>query len=123
MTLILPSRVCAWAAVLVLFTHALANTEKTIFLGPEAATIPLAHAKPLSELRLDTLTPANGTLRTQLAALFPSPEYPHGIATWLILDKLTLHQRYEVRVCWPATVSLITLVFLLLHIMHHKPFY
>ncbi|KAK3304384.1 uncharacterized protein B0T15DRAFT_239598 [Chaetomium strumarium] len=101
MTFILRTRI--WTALLLLFTRALANTEKTIFLGPEAATIPLAHAKPLSELGLDTLTPANGTLRTQLAALFPSPEYPHGTATWLILDKLTPHQRYEVRVCWPAT--------------------
>ncbi|KAK4241370.1 hypothetical protein C8A03DRAFT_41197 [Achaetomium macrosporum] len=101
MTLIL--RIHVLTTLLFLFTHALANTEKTIFLGPEAATIPLAQAKPLAGLRLDTLTPANGTLRTQLAAQFPSPEYPHGTATWLVLDKLTPNQRYEVRVCWPAT--------------------
>ncbi|KAH6623027.1 hypothetical protein F5144DRAFT_632443 [Chaetomium tenue] len=86
------------------FTSVLANTEKTIFLGPEPITIPLTHPT-LSDLRLHTLTPtpANGTLRTQLPAQFPSPEHPEGTVTWLLLDNLTPHQRYEVRVCWAAT--------------------
>lgn len=93
--------------LLFLFTSVLANTEKAIFLGPEPVTIPLTHPT-LSDLRLDTLTPTNLTLRTQLAAQFPSPSHPKGTATWFILDNLTPNQRYEVRVCWAATVSLFT---------------
>ncbi|KAH6847876.1 hypothetical protein B0I37DRAFT_405740 [Chaetomium sp. MPI-CAGE-AT-0009] len=87
-----------------LFTSVFANTEKTIFLGPEPVTIPLTHPT-LSDLHLHTLTPTpvNGTLRTQLSARFPSPEHPQGTVTWLILDNLTPNQRYEVRVCWAAT--------------------
>ena len=87
-----------------LFTPILANVEKTIFLGPKTINTPFTHPT-LSNLRLATLTPINGTLRTQLAAQFPTTTHPLGTATWLILDKLTPNQRYEVRVCWPATVS------------------
>ncbi|KAK4115729.1 hypothetical protein N656DRAFT_678844, partial [Canariomyces notabilis] len=79
-----------------------ANTEKAIFLAPEPITIPTAHPT-LSDLRLDTLTPANWSLRTQLNAQFPSDTHPSGTATWLILDNLHPNQRYEVRVCWAAT--------------------
>ncbi|KAL2192419.1 hypothetical protein P885DRAFT_73030 [Corynascus similis CBS 632.67] len=92
------------SAVLALFlsTLVLANTEKTIFLGPEPINTPLTHPT-LSDLRLHTLTPTNGTLRTRLSAQFPSSDQPRGTATWLLLDKLTPNQRYELRVCWPAT--------------------
>ncbi|KAG7285149.1 hypothetical protein NEMBOFW57_009770 [Staphylotrichum longicolle] len=75
-------------------TSVLANTEKAIFLGPEPVSIHLTHPI-LSDLRLHTLTPANGTLRTSLAAQFPSPDHPRGTATWLVLDNLTPNQRYE----------------------------
>ncbi|KAH6621133.1 hypothetical protein B0J18DRAFT_217951 [Chaetomium sp. MPI-SDFR-AT-0129] len=85
-----------------LLTPALANTEKTIFLGPERVRVPLTHPT-LTDLRLHTLTPANSTLRTQLPAQFLSDEKPRGTETWLILDDLTPGQRYEVRVCWAAT--------------------
>ncbi|KAK4140683.1 uncharacterized protein C8A04DRAFT_14694 [Dichotomopilus funicola] len=85
-----------------LLTPALANTEKTIFLGPERVRVPLTRPT-LTDLRLHTLTPANSTLRTQLPAQFPSDEKPRGTETWLILDDLTPGQRYEVRVCWAAT--------------------
>ncbi|AEO61730.1 hypothetical protein MYCTH_2312211 [Thermothelomyces thermophilus ATCC 42464] len=90
------------AVVISFFAAALANTEKTIFLGPEAVNVPLAHPT-LSDLRLRTLTPTNNTLRTRLPARFPSADQPQGPATWLLLDHLTPKQRYEVRVCWPAT--------------------
>lgn len=101
---------CVFSIVFLFFTSVLANTEKTIFLGPEPVTIPLTHPT-LSDLRLHTLTPApaNGTLRTQLPAQFPSPEHPEGTVTWLLLDNLAPHQRYEVRVCWAATVSYTTI--------------
>lgn len=82
-----------------------ANTEKTVFLGPKPARLPTTAYHFLSDLRLDTLTSTNGTLRTRLAAMFPTDSNPLGAATWFILDNLTPDQRYEVRVCWAATVS------------------
>lgn len=81
-----------------------ANTEKTIFLGPEPVNIP-AHSTSLAALSLDTLTPHNYSVRTHLEAIFPTQDLVRGKETWLLLDSLTEVQRYEVRVCWPATVS------------------
>lgn len=81
----------------------LANTEKTIFRAPAAANIPRAHPT-LETLQIDTLTPESWTLRTHLGAEFPSESSRFGKSTWLILDQLTERQRYEVRVCWAATV-------------------
>ncbi|KAK4190200.1 hypothetical protein QBC35DRAFT_490995 [Podospora australis] len=87
------------------FTPVIANTEKAIFLGPPAVNIPQSRPT-ISDLRLPTLTPlARNTtsLRTKLTPVFPSPQYPDGSSTWLLLDDLTPGQRYEVRVCWAAT--------------------
>ena len=95
-----PNRILS--ILLLLFAPILANVEKTIFLGPELTKT----SASLSSLPLHTLTPDNSALRTQLAARFPSSSHPLGTATWLVLDKLTPDRRYEVRVCWPATVSL-----------------
>ena len=81
----------------------LANVEKDIFLGPDPVPIPLAHPT-LSDLHLDTLTPGRSSLRTHLAARFPSSSHPNGQAAWLLLEDLSPGQRYEVRVCWAATV-------------------
>ncbi|AEO71497.1 uncharacterized protein THITE_2123929 [Thermothielavioides terrestris NRRL 8126] len=111
-------RVLAAVFLLVLAGPVCANTEKTIFLGPKPVNVGLSHPT-LSNLRLDTLTtltPDNGTIRTQLSAQFPSAEQPSGAATWLILDRLTPNQRYEVRVCWPASVS-----FAFLHMNSCRP--
>ena len=83
----------------------LANTEKTIFLGPATVNVPHQHPT-LEALHLDVLTPDNWSLRTQLAADFPTEKAPNGKTSWFLLDNLTPGQRYEVRVCWPATVSL-----------------
>jgi hypothetical protein len=84
-----------------------ANVEKTIFLGPEPVTIPTQ--KPtLSDLRLDTLTPDEAwSLRTYIPAQFATDSKPQGEAYWAILDSLVPGQRYEVRVCWAATVRLL----------------
>ncbi|KAI8957933.1 hypothetical protein F5Y11DRAFT_61886 [Daldinia sp. FL1419] len=79
-----------------------ANTEKSIFLGPPPASIPLSHPT-LDNLHVDILTPTNGAIRTHVEAQFPNISSPHGKATWLVLDDLTEGQRYEVRVCWAAT--------------------
>ncbi|TDZ28364.1 hypothetical protein C8035_v011824 [Colletotrichum spinosum] len=80
------------------------NTEKIIFLGPETVTIP-ATQPTLDELRLDILTPNDGFNKTKLPASFPTTELPLGAASWLLVTNLTPNQRYEVRVCWSATVS------------------
>jgi hypothetical protein len=81
-----------------------ANTEKAIFLGPRTSNMPTSHPN-LDDLRVDILTPKHWTLRTHLEAEFPSAESKHGKSTWLVLDQLTEGQRYELRVCWAATVS------------------
>jgi hypothetical protein len=82
----------------------LANVEKTIFLGPPTVNIPHQHPT-LEDLRLDVLTPENWSLRTKIPADFPTEKSRTGKISWYLLDNLTPHQRYEVRVCWPAIVS------------------
>ncbi|KFZ19852.1 hypothetical protein V501_00469 [Pseudogymnoascus sp. VKM F-4519 (FW-2642)] len=81
---------------------AIANVEKTIFIAPSALTIPLDHPT-FENLHLQTLSPENSTIRTQLHSEFPSDTFPRGPASWFILSDLTEGQRYEVRICWPAT--------------------
>lgn len=81
----------------------LGNVEKTIFLAPQAINIPKQHPS-LDVLRLDTLTPINSTLRRRLPATFPSLESPRGTESWFLLEGLHQNQRYEVRICWAATV-------------------
>jgi len=84
-------------------TSSVANVEKTIFLGPEAIHVPQQHPN-LDDLRLDVVTPSRSTLRTQLAASFPKLPEPKGTESWFLLDDLRQEQRYEVRICWVATV-------------------
>ncbi|KAI0181230.1 hypothetical protein GGR52DRAFT_24635 [Hypoxylon sp. FL1284] len=90
------------APIPLLIAAACANTEKAIFLGPATINIPSAHPT-LDDLHIDVLTPSDSAIRTHLDARFPNVSLPHGKATWLILDELTVGQRYEVRVCWAAT--------------------
>ncbi len=80
-----------------------ANVEKRIFSAPESVLIPQGQPN-LDQLRLDTLTPYNSTLRRQLKAAFPTSTDPEGPATWYLLDSLVDQRRYELRVCWLATV-------------------
>lgn len=86
-----------------------ANVEKTIFLAPEAIQIPQQHPN-IQDLNLQTLSPSNPELRRHLLAAFPKPTSPKGTEAWFLLDRLTQHQRYEVRICWAATVSFGTLI-------------
>ena len=83
---------------------ALGNVEKTIFLAPEAIHIPQQHPH-IGDLKLEVLTPWNSTLRRQLPAAFPKPGLDKGKEAWFLLDGLTPQQRYEVRICWAATVG------------------
>ena len=81
-----------------------ANVEKTIFLGPGAVTLPDIRPS-LDDLHLQSLSSLNPILPTQLAVQFPSKAEPHGLASWYLLSDLEEGRRYEVRICWPATVS------------------
>jgi hypothetical protein len=85
---------------------AIANVEKIIFLGPTSVQIPTQHPT-LKDLQLHTLTPQNGTIRTKLRAEFPTNSSIWGETSWLLLEHLTEGQRYEVRICWAATVKIL----------------
>lgn len=87
-----------------LATLVAANTEKAIILAPNNINIPSTHPN-LDDLQVDTLTPDKWAIRTYLQAQFPTDSAKYGKPTWLVLDQLTEGQRYEVRVCWAATVS------------------
>jgi hypothetical protein len=90
--------------MLPLFTAvAQANVEKTIFLAPAPATIP-SEEPDLDDLGLERLSPQRPIVRTRLNASFPTTEAPDGTDSWFFLENLNPGQRYEVRVCWLATV-------------------
>lgn len=92
-------------ALFALFVHAAsANTEKTIFVAPASIDLPAA-APTLEHLRLNTLSSASSTLRTALSVAFPTEDKPQGENSWYLLQNLNEGQRYEVRVCWAATVG------------------
>jgi hypothetical protein len=84
-----------------------ANVEKTIFLAPAIATIP-SEQPALDDLGLERLSPQSPVVRTRLNASFPTTAAPEGTESWFFLENLNPGQRYEVRVCWLATVSLCT---------------
>jgi len=83
----------------------LGNVEKTIFLGPEPIDHHIRQQQPnLDTLRLEVLSPIDYTLRRQLSPAKPGS--PQGTDAWFLLDQLKHKQRYEVRICWAATVGL-----------------
>ena len=86
----------------------IANVEKTIFTAPEAVNIPQQQPS-LASLHLEILNPIATNLRRELPAAFPLPDSPKGTETWFLLDGLRQYQRYEVRICWPATVCVLFL--------------
>ena len=93
--------------LLPLFTAVVqANVEKTIFIAPPETTIP-SEQPDLDDLGLERLSPQNPIVRTQLNASFPTTDAPDGVESWFFLENLKPGQRYEVRVCWLATVRTI----------------
>ena len=81
-----------------------ANVEKTIFLGPSPVT--LDNARPgLDDVHLNALSPSETILSTHIPVHFPTHAVPRGLESWYLLRRLAHGQRYEVRICWPATVS------------------
>lgn len=90
--------------VLSFIQPAAGNVEKTIFVAPPPSTVP-AENIAIDDLGLDRLSPTEYTLRTHLNASFPTTDEPHGSESWFYLEDLNPGQRYEVRICWLATVS------------------
>ncbi len=82
-----------------------ANTEKAIFLGPSKLPIPIQNPI-LKDVHLDILSPLHWSLRTHIEAEFPTNVSKYGQSSWLLLNGLEEGQRYEVRICWAATVRL-----------------
>jgi hypothetical protein len=87
---------------LIVLAHiAHANVEKTIFIAPPPNPVPPA----FDDLGLERLSSLSPVIRTFLNASFPTQDAPQGAESWFLLQDLNSGQRYEVRVCWPATVS------------------
>lgn len=82
-------------------THA--NVEKTIFLAPPTTILP-SEELDLDDLGLERLSLEHPVVRTRLNASFPTTDAPEGTDSWFFLENLRPGQRYEVRVCWLATV-------------------
>jgi hypothetical protein len=81
----------------------IANVEKIIFHGPSGFWFPITEPT-LRDLHIHALSPEQTTLRTELLADFPTSSAPKGKSSWILLSGLTGGERYEVRVCWAATV-------------------
>lgn len=82
----------------------LGNTEKVIFLAPESLHVPVEHPT-VEDLQLDALSPQHWSLRTEIRAEFPTNTSKYGQPSWYLLQNLQKGQRYEVRICWAATVN------------------
>lgn len=83
---------------------ATANTEKVIFVAPQSISVPI-YEPSLSDLNLRILTSQENSVRTKLPRRFRNSAEPLGPASWYFLSSLNEGQRYELRVCWPATVG------------------
>ncbi|KAH0558340.1 hypothetical protein GP486_005003 [Trichoglossum hirsutum] len=92
------------AALLLWAAGSRANVEKAIFLGPSSTLIPQEHPS-LDHLHLASLSPRSPHLRTKLHAAPPrGGAAAKGEVAWFLLDGLRAGQRYELRICWPATL-------------------
>ena len=90
--------------LILLMTPVLANVEKTIFKGPAGLTIP-NYPPNIEDLYLIPVSPLHPSVRTHINTTFPTVEAPKGTETWMLLDGLVPGARYEVRICWLATVK------------------
>ncbi len=83
---------------------AYANVEKVIFVAPAAEPFPTDAS--IDNLLLATLSEGEPSIRTYLNASFPTESAPKGNETWMLLEGLAPGRRYEVRICWLATVGI-----------------
>lgn len=82
-----------------------ANTEKAIFTAPDAVTFTDSNPS-LDVLQLESLALERSTLRTSLDVAAPGEAASGGVEDhWYLLRDLNPQQRYELRVCWSASVS------------------
>lgn len=82
-----------------------ANVEKAIFVAGQTATGGAEYFYSGLADVLPRLTPNLNAWRTDLPAAFSWAEgFPDNGTTWMILGDLNAGQRYELRVCWTATV-------------------
>jgi len=84
-------------ALLLLSTPVLANTEKVIFIAPPAPLEPLE-----THRALETLSPSKPAVRRVEVQL----SFEHPTEEFFALESLDIGRKYEVRVCWPASVRL-----------------
>lgn len=98
------SKTILWFTVFILQLCAIAtaNVEKIVFLAPKSEARP--QDASIDNLLLTSLSEANPSVRTRINASFPSPSHPQGEETWMLLEGLKPGRRYEVRICWLATV-------------------
>lgn len=92
----------------VLVSYSLANTEKVIFSAPPTET--LSELYDLKEEIFQSLTPRDPVLRASLLVAFPTTDRPKGTDSWYRVEGLEEDKRYEVRVCWAATVCMFCIV-------------
>jgi hypothetical protein len=90
-------RLFIYLCLLVFVTSSLvlANTEKVIFVAPPAPLEPLEHHRAI-----ETLSPSKPAVRrvkVELSFDKPTEEF-------FVLESLDIGRKYEVRVCWPASV-------------------
>ena len=81
-----------------------ANVEKTIFLGPKPVTLPNVRSSSY-DFGLNYLSPDFTILPIRVPVRFPTESVPRGLESWYLLRGLEDGRRYELRICWPATVS------------------
>ncbi|KAF2722123.1 hypothetical protein K431DRAFT_319954 [Polychaeton citri CBS 116435] len=81
--------------------NAQANTEKAIFVAPQALATPDT-GPSLADLHLDVLSPSQPALRTLLPVVFPNEDSPQGVQHWYLLLGLSPGQRHELKLCWAA---------------------
>ena len=86
-----------------------ANVEKIIFLGPVQTNKSDARSN-VDGLPYDVLTPSKSVVRKELKVTFPSADNLwKGSEFWVLLDGLRQGERYEVRICWSATVCKVSI--------------
>ena len=85
------------SCLLCTITHVIANTEKVIFIAPPAPLEPLE-----THRALETLSPSKPALRRVEVQL----SFDHPTEEFFALEFLDIGRKYEVRVCWPASVCL-----------------
>ncbi|BFZ53185.1 hypothetical protein PYCC9005_000208 [Savitreella phatthalungensis] len=104
-----------WLAVTWLFGICSANTEKTIFTAPPASFTAAGednhkgrNGYNISNLtRISGASHGSGFATFRDAIVFPLPIDGASHTRWYLLDELSSGRKYEVRVCWPASMPTI----------------